>query len=87
MLLITSARVRAIISDCKTEPEIIRKLRAHGIKYRYSTETGYINIRIACKKGTIRIYRTASRSRPFLVRQDIPVPFVPVKYPVLHNDY
>ena len=82
---LSSARLRALVSDCKTEIDIVRTLRAHKVKYTFTTETGYMTIRIPCKKGTVRIVRTCSRSWPFVVRSDCSVPVYPV--PVLHNDY
>lgn len=85
MIMLSSNRIRSIITDCKTERDIMQALRNHKVKYTFSTDTGFLAIRIPCKKGFIRIYRTASRSRPFLVSSVPPVPFMPV--PVLHNDY
>lgn len=85
MIMLSPSRIRAIISDCHTEREISDVLRRHKIKYSFATDTGYMSIRIPCKKGFIRIYRTCSRSHPFLVSSVPPVPFMPV--PVLHNDF
>lgn len=85
MIMLSSNRIRSIIADCKTERDITQALRNHKVKYTFSTDTGFLSVRIPCKKGYIRIYRTASRSRPFLVSSVPPVPFMPV--PVLHNDY
>lgn len=85
MMIITAARIKNIIADCKTEIDIVSSLRCHKIRYSFATDTGYTSIRIPCKKGCIRIYRTCSRSAPFLVRNDSPTMVYPV--PVLHNDY
>lgn len=84
-LLCTTNRIRSMIADCKTEIDIVCTLRQHKIRYSFATDTGYTSIRIPCKKGCIRIYRTCSRSAPFLVRNDNPAMIYPV--PVLHNDY
>lgn len=84
-MLITSARVRSLVSDCKTEMEVASVLRSHKIKYSFATDTGFMTIRIPCRKGCIRVYRTCSRSAPMAVRADNPVPFYPS--PVLVRDY
>lgn len=81
MILINSNRIRSIIADCKTEQEIILSLRSHKIKYTYTTETGFLSIRIPCKKGIIRIYKTCSRSAPFVVRSET-ASFYPFPLPV-----
>ena len=85
-MLISSARVRSLVSDCKTEPEVVSVLRAHKIKYSFATDTGCMSIRVPCRKGYVRIYRTCSRSAPFMVQALAPAPLVyPV--PVLHPEY
>lgn len=82
--LITSARVRAIIADAATERDITDALRAHRIRYGYSTEGGYLHIRIPSRTGVIRVYRTAGRSAPPVFGPGAgPVPF---RFPVLHHD-
>lgn len=63
-------RLKAIISKAKTEQEIILLLRAHKIKYSFTTETGFLNIRVPLRKGCFRIYKIASRSAPFVIRFD-----------------
>ena len=85
IIAVNPARIRSMIAGCRTERDIESLLRSHKIRYTYTTETGYLSIRIPCRKGCIRIYRTCSRSCPFQVRNDSPVPFLPV--PVLHNEY
>ena len=72
MMLINSARIRAIIADCRTEQDIVLSLRLHKVKYSFSTDCGYTSIRIPCRSGCIRIIRVASRSAPFLVRSENP---------------
>lgn len=70
MIIITQNRVRAIITGCKTEMDLVNALRAHKVKYSFSVETGTMNIAIPCKAGTVRIYRTLSNNAPFMVRMD-----------------
>lgn len=82
-MLITSSRIRSLITGARTEKEVESLLRSHKIRFHYSTDTGILSIRIPCRKGYIRVYRTCSRSCPFQVRTVGPVPFVPV----LHNNY
>jgi hypothetical protein len=84
-MLITADRIKSLVSECRTEPEVVSVLRSHKIKYTFSTDSGYLAIRIPCRKGYIRLYRTASRSCPFLVRQDSPVPIQSI--PVYHQYY
>ena len=74
-MLITSDRIRSVIADCKTEIDIVSTLRAHKIRYSFSTDTGILAIRIPCRKGYIRIYKTCSRSAPFTVRTESPAPY------------
>ena len=84
MIIITSERIRSIVSDCKTEQDIISALRSHKVKYSFTTETGYLSIRIPCKTGTIRIYRTCSRSNPFVIQSDNAFRF---QYPIYANSW
>ena len=84
MIALSVARIRSVISDCKTESDIALTLRSHKIRYHFSTDHGFLQIRIPYRKGYIRIYRTCSRSCPFLVSVVPSVPwFAPV--PVVHN--
>ena len=75
MIIITPARVKAIVSDCKTDADLIATLRYHKIRYGYTTETGYLSVVIPCSTGKVRVYRTASRSNPFRVAPVSPAPF------------
>lgn len=70
MIVITSDRIRSIVADCRTEADLVSALRSHKVKYTFSTDIGFTNIKIPCKAGTIRIYRTCSRSAPFRIVQD-----------------
>lgn len=86
LTLPTTKKIRSVIADCKTEKDIELSLRYHKIRYTFTTETGYFSVRIPCRKGIIRIYKTCSRSAPFMIRHEKPVPaWSPV--PVYHNEY
>jgi len=81
-IFVTSARVRAILADAKTECDVIDALRRHGIRYRYSTETGYLHIRIPCRTGVVLVFRSVHPLRiPGAVWTGSPFPV-----PVLHLD-
>lgn len=60
-------RIRKIIGDAKTEQDISILLRSHKIKYHFTTETGYMSIRIPCCKGCVRVYRVNSKAHPFVI--------------------
>ena len=85
MVLVSSDRIRSIIADCRTEADLVSVLRSHKIRYSFATDTGYLSIRIPCRKGYIRVYKACSRSASFIIRSDNPVPVYPV--PVLHPEY
>ena len=68
MILITSEKIRSVINGAKTEQDITLLLRSHKIKYSFTTETGFLSVRIPCRKGCVRVYKVASRSCPFIVR-------------------
>ena len=86
MLALSMNRVRSIVGNCKTEMDIVSILRSHKIKYSFSTDHGFLQIRIPYKKGYIRIYKTCSRSYPFMVTTVPAVPCI-APVPVLHNWY
>lgn len=86
-MFVSVSRLRSLIADCRTDPEVIAVLRYHKIRYSYTTETGSLSIKIPCQTGSVRIYRTCSRSAPFMVSAVTPSPFVPVAVPVLHPEY
>lgn len=67
-LLINPARIRSVIADARTEKDVELSLRRHKIRYHYDTSSGYTAIAIPCRKGIIRIYRSVSRSAPFIIR-------------------
>ena len=68
MILITSEKNRSVLHGAKTEQELITLLRSHKIKYAFTTETGFLSVRIPCRKGLVRAFKIASRSCPFVVR-------------------
>ena len=71
MILVTSDKIRAILNGIKTEQDLIFLLRSHKIRYSFTTETGFLSIRIPCRKGILRVYKTCSRSCPFTVRYEM----------------
>ena len=75
MIIITPSRIKAIVSDCRTDADLVASLRRHKIRYGYTTETGYLSVVIPCSTGKVRVYRTASRSNPFRVAPVQPVHF------------
>ena len=68
MIGITPERIRSLISKCHTEMEVASALRSHKVKYTFTTETGFLALRVPCRKGCIRIYRACSRTAPFMVQ-------------------
>lgn len=82
---ITPARIRSILTSCRTEKDVEKAFRAHGIRYAYDTSAGFLAFRVPARSGSVRVYRAASRSAPFLVSSVPPVPVYPV--PVLHPEY
>lgn len=75
MIIITPNRIKAIVSECKTDADLVANLRHHKIRYRYTTESGFLSVVIPCSTGSVRVYRTASRANPFKVAQISPVPY------------
>lgn len=84
-LLITAERIRSAIAGARTEKDIELLLRAHKIKYRYDTSAGYTAIKIPARSGAVLVYRTCSRSAPFMVRSAAPAAVYPV--PVYTYNY
>ena len=81
MILLTSRRIRAIIAACHTDIDVMLALRAHRIRYTYTTETGELSIRIPTRKGAVRIVR-GSRPGALVINNTSPVPF----RPALHSE-
>ena len=82
MIKVSAARIRSLIAGCMTEMEVTSVLRSHKIRYTFTTETGILSIRIPCRKGSVQVYRTCSRSNPFMVHgiRSNTVYHVPVLY-------
>ena len=74
-ILITANRVRSILQGLHTEKEAAETLRLHRIRYSYSTEGGYMHIRIPARSGILRVYRTASRTAPLIIAPAVPAPY------------
>lgn len=75
MIIVTPARIKAIVEDCRTDADLVANLRHHKIKYRYTTDAGFLSVVIPCSTGSVRVYRTASRTNPFTVVPVSPAPF------------
>lgn len=84
MIALSINRVRSVVANCKTELDLVAALRNHKIKYGFSTDHGFLQVRIPYRKGYIRIYRTCSRSAPFIVSTVPAVPYI-APVPVIHN--
>lgn len=79
-MLVTAARIRSAIDGARTEKDVEKSLRLHRIKYSYDTTSGYMAFRIPARSGAVLVYRTASRSAPFIVRSAAPAPGIPLRY-------
>lgn len=86
MMTLSVSRVRSVVGKCRTEIDLVAALRSHKIKYSFSTDHGFLQVRIPYRKGYIRIYRTCSRSAPFMVTTVPAVPCI-VPVPVVHSWY
>lgn len=78
MILITAARIRSLISACRTDADITAMLRGHKIRYTYTTEGGELAIRIPTRKGALRIIRNAPGK--MIIHNSAPVPYYPTLY-------
>lgn len=67
-ILVSAGRVRSIISDATTEKEIENALRAHKIRFSYTTAPGFLAIRIPCRTGALLVTRTHGRPRPYMTQ-------------------
>lgn len=74
-IALTADRVRSIIDGARDERTVLARLKAHKIKFsaRPYSEGYALNIYIPCRTGKIRIYRSCSRSAPFVVQHMVPV--------------
>ena len=87
-LLVSAARVRYILAGARTEKDVEYILRAHRIRFSYDTQPGFLSFRIPARTGAVIVYKTASRSAPFMVRSAAPgsvAPVVPVRR--LYHEY
>ena len=76
MKLITSERLSAMIDGLTTEAAVLAALRHGKIKTIKRFADSSFDYYIPCKKGMIRLYRTCSRTHPFIIR-----PVLPCIYP------
>lgn len=74
-MLITSRRLRSILSECRTEADLQATLRYHRIKFKYDTSLGYLALTIPTATGTIRVAKVASREAPFIMMRTAPEPY------------
>lgn len=74
-ILLTASRVRSVLKDARTEKDAVAALKAHRIRYSFSTVGGVFHIRIPARTGTLRVYRTACKSAPLTVAAETPVPY------------
>jgi hypothetical protein len=84
-IMLTADRIRSAIAGAMTEKDVEMSLRSHRIRYRYDTRSGFLAFSIPARSGVVLVYRTCSRSAPFMVRTAGPAP-APV-VPVLRRDY
>ena len=75
---LTADRVRSVISGARDEKTVLARLKAHKIRCNVEKDgAGRVrNIFIPCRTGKIRIYRSCSRSAPFVVQHLTPVQFI-----------
>lgn len=74
-IMVTTSRIRSILKGIRTEKDAAAALRAHRIRYSFSTEGGFTHIRIPYRAGSLRVYRTASKSAPLVVTAAAPAPY------------
>lgn len=75
MIIVTPSRVRSILSDCRTEADVAETLRHHKIKFRYSTDIGFLTIVVPCSSGSVRVYRSSSKTAPIAITRVQPAPY------------
>lgn len=74
-LLISAARIRSVISDARTECDVVDALRRHGIPYTFSTDGGALHIRIISRSGPVQVVRSGSVPVPVFRSGSVPVPY------------
>ena len=75
MIIVTASRLRSILSDCRTEADVAETLRYHKVKFRYSTDLGFMSILVPCASGSVRVYRTSSKNAPIAMISIQPAPY------------
>lgn len=85
-MLITSSRLRSILSECRTEADLQATLRHHRIKFKYDTKLGYLSLTIPTATGTVRVAKVASREAPFVVMRTAPEPYEHPKHLKYHYE-
>ena len=71
-LLLTADRLRSLVNGAKTEKELESVLRSHKIRYSWTTAPGFTAVKVPIRSGSVYVYRTCSRSAPFMVRSATP---------------
>lgn len=69
-ILLTADRVRSILTGARTEKDVEHILRAHRVRFSWTTSPGFLAARVPVRSGSVLIIRTASRSTPFSIRFD-----------------
>ena len=80
--LVTLPRIRGILASARTEQDAALELRAHRVRFSFSTAGGFLHIRIPARTGIITVTRTASRTAPLRIVAAAPAGPVPYPYPV-----
>ena len=84
MIIITAARLRYIIRECKTDADIQATLKYHKVRHKYETTGNVFGVTVPTATGSVRIIRTASKACPFTIQPVSPEPFY---RPVHHFEY
>ena len=71
-LLLSADRIRSIAAGASTEKDLEKALRRHKIRFCWTTSAGFLAARVPCRSGAVLIYRSASRSAPFVIRSAAP---------------
>ena len=74
-MLPTTNRIRSILKDCRTDADVAATLRSHKVKFKYTTETGFLSVVVPCLTGSVRIVRRASKTAPYTVDSVITAPY------------
>lgn len=79
-MLLTADRIRSIIAGAINEKDIENALRAHKVRYSYTTAPGYLAIRVPVRSGAVLISRAPARSAPLRASM-APAPGYPFPLP------